>query len=268
MLPQIDTASTARAEADDRPAPPDLDARRHALFLDFDGTLVGFVDDPDAVKVAPDLVPALERLSEALGGALAIVTGRPVAAIDRFLSPLSLATAGVHGFERRHAPGAPVERSEPPSSLEDARRVLLSEADGVGLRVEDKGTAIVLHYRGREHLAEEARALGRKAVGDADDLKAIDGHAIVELRPTGIDKGRAIEALMGEGPFAGRAPVFLGDDTTDEDGFAAAQAMGGFGIKVGAGRTAAHHRVETLEEVRTWLLRQAERLCAAVTRPG
>jgi trehalose 6-phosphate phosphatase len=244
--------------------PPPLDADRHALFLDFDGTFVDFAPEPDGIKLRPGSIDRLEAVSTRLGGALALVSGRRVADLDRFLAPLQLPAAGVHGQEFRPAVGD--LRVQPTSpDLDEARRRLstLIVSDDP-LLVEDKGGALVLHYRKHPDQRGRAEALAAQTVAGLPDLHALPGHAIVEIRQHGISKAGALKLFIAAAPFAGRLPVFIGDDTTDEDGFRAAAEADGFGIKVGSGATAANFRLPDVSGVHAWL----DALLRRVSRSG
>lgn len=234
--------------------PPPIDPAGDALFLDFDGTLVEFADHPDAVKVQPTLIDTLDALSGRLDGALALISGRAISSIDRQTAPLRLPAAGVHGLELRHGDER-IRRNEAEAArLAPARAHiagLLSETDEI--RVEDKDGAIVLHFRTAPHSAGRARAIATAAAGCNDGLVAVDGHAIAEIRPKAVTKAGAIVELLKRDPFAGRRPIFVGDDVTDEDGFRAASRAGGFGIKVGPGETAATYRLADVAAVHAWL---------------
>lgn len=235
-----------------RPPPP-LDPDRHALFLDFDGTFVDFAPEPDAIRLRPGSIALLEAAAARLGGALALITGRRLDNLDRHVAPLRLPAAGLHGQETRLAWG-PVERRRISTQMEEARRRIGARlGDGDRLRLEDKGGALVLHYRTAPEEAGRARAIAAEAVGGLDELHAQIGNAIVEIRQRGIGKGDAVRRLAAAPPFAGRVPVFVGDDTTDEDGFVAAAAAGGFGVKVGPGETAAAFRLADVGAVHEWL---------------
>jgi trehalose 6-phosphate phosphatase len=233
-------------------APP-LDCAHSALFLDFDGTFVDFAPTPDAVRLRVGSGELLERLRQRLGGALAIVSGRRIADIDHYLKPLKLPASGVHGQEVRLPYGDLVIRSASPELEEARRRLSAAIRSDDPLMVEDKGWALVLHFR--QHPAERGRALqlGAEAVAGLSDLYALEGHAIVEIRQRGVSKASAIEMFGDVGPFKARTPVFVGDDSTDEDGFAAASAAGGYGVKVGPGATRAPYRLSDVGAVHRWL---------------
>ncbi|WP_246333128.1 trehalose-phosphatase [Aureimonas mangrovi] len=236
------------------PIPQPIDPTADALFLDFDGTLVRFVDDPQAVAIDRHALDTLLMLKEQLSGALAIVSGRRIADLDRFLTPLSFAAAGVHGLETRSAPGAPVESSAGPRTLDGVRASLeKAVAAQPALKLEDKGTALVLHYRERPDLEAEARAIMAAAVAGRGDLSVMHGNRIVEVHPAGMDKGNAVRRLMEAAPFAGRRPVYVGDDTTDEFAMRVVAEMGGLAVKVGDGETAANARLDDVGAVHRWL---------------
>lgn len=226
-----------------------------ALFLDVDGTLVEIAAAPDAVHVPPDLVALLDRLERGLGGALALVSGRTIETLDTLFSPLRLAAAGNHGLERRLA-GGPVFRPAMSPAIAPARTAMEAFAgahDGVIL--EDKHLSVALHFRAAPEAGGGAQALAEAIAADSDGgLFVQHGKMMVELRPPDGDKGSAIAEFMGEAPFAGRLPVFVGDDVTDERGFAVINAMGGHSIRVGAnGRSSARHVLNDVSSLRNWL---------------
>jgi trehalose 6-phosphate phosphatase len=234
-------------------APPPLDCGRSALFLDFDGTFVDFAPTPDAIELRPGGRELLERLRRRLGGALAIVSGRRIADIDVHLSPLQLPASGVHGQEFR--PTQSDLRIRPASpQLDEARRRLAAEIrPDDPLLIEDKGGALVLHFRRHPDQRARAARLAADATAGLSDLYALKGHGIVEIRQRGVTKAAAIALFGAVDPFAGRIPVFVGDDSTDEDGFAAAAAAGGYGVKVGPGPTDARYRLSGVGAVHRWL---------------
>jgi trehalose 6-phosphate phosphatase len=205
-----------------------------ALLLDLDGTLLDIAPTPDAVVVPPGLRPALLRLRARLGDALAVVTGRPISEIDALLGDAPYAVAGEHGGAIRHAPGAPVERAAvadlPAGWLERAERIAAGRA---GVLLERKPRGFALHFR----LAPDQgpalrRAMEEMLAGHQDRFAVLEGSMTWEMRPLGADKASAVAALMARPPFAGRMPVYVGDDVTDEDGMRAARAMGGLGLRV------------------------------------
>lgn len=231
---------------------PLLDTASSALFLDFDGTLVELAPEPDAIVIPSELVPLLAALRERLGGALAVVSGRAVGAIDTFLHPLDLPVAGVHGSERRTAGGQLVLLPTPSlDTVEQAAAQLLQAHPA--LAVEPKRGAVALHYRQAPQLEELCRRTMEAAVAASPGVTLLHGKMVFEAKSSLANKGKALGAFLEEPPFAGRKPVFLGDDTTDEPGFQVAQKLGGAGIKVGPGESLAQHRIAGPAAVRAGL---------------
>lgn len=208
---------------------------RAALLLDVDGTLLDFAPTPESVVVPAGLVETLVRLRGVLGGALGVVSGRPIEQVDLLLRGAPFAVAGEHGGAIRHGPGEAVERPALPSMPAG----WLAAAAGLaaahpGARVERKARGFVLHYR----QAPEAGAALREGVSglispEAGRFQMLEAAMAWEVRPVGMDKGVAVGLVMARAPFLGRAPVYVGDDVTDEDGIRAAEAMGGAGMLVG-----------------------------------
>ena len=231
-----------------------------ALFLDFDGCIVDIAPTPEAVDVPDGLPSLLVALREALGGAVAIVTGRPIEQIDGFLGTAVPAVAGLHGLERRTADGG-IVRSPLPGNDLPAVRALLEEfaAERPGVLVEDKTYTVALHYRLAPSLRDDCRDVLNAALKDAPEgWQVVEGKFVFEIKPRESTKGTAIEAFMGEAPFLGRTPVFCGDDITDEDGFEVVNARGGVSIRVGTGSaTRAATQVDTVGELLDWLQRVA-----------
>jgi trehalose 6-phosphate phosphatase len=215
-----------------------------ALFLDFDGTLVDIAAQPDEVIVPSGLVPTLEALNHYLGGALALISGRPLEQIDSYLHPLRLPAAGVHGAERRNAAGEISLLTIHPLQRVEEAALLLAQRHPP-LRVEVKRGSVALHYRQAPELESQCLAAMQAAVEDSPGLTLLRGKMVVEAKPGGASKGHAIEAFMQEKPFAGRCPVFVGDDFTDEVGFATVQRLQGLGVKVGEGSSVAWQRIES-----------------------
>lgn len=231
---------------------------RWALFLDVDGTLLDIADHPDDVRTTPRLKLLLRRALLELEGAVALVSGRAIADLDRLFMPLQLPTAGLHGIERRSADGTVHFRANREDQLHSVKRELMDFVQSrAGLLLEDKGAALALHYRNAPALAGEAeQMMARVARTAGKQFQVQRGKMVLELKPAGQDKGTAIGEFMQESPFAGRMPVFAGDDVTDEDGFVAVNGFGGHSIRVGDGQaSAAAYRVESVTELLAWLER-------------
>ncbi|PJC98058.1 trehalose-phosphatase [Janthinobacterium sp. BJB1] len=233
-----------------------LGNRGWAVFLDFDGTLVDLAPTPDGVRVAPGVIEALALLAERHGGALALISGRPVAQLDAMLAPLVLPVAGVHGVERRGADGQFHVAATPDVAPVLARARVLA-AIYPGLLVEQKRGAVALHYRLAPELEPLCLQEMTAAVQACPGVLLLHGKMVLEAKPAATDKGGAIAAFMQESPFAGRRPVFAGDDTTDEAGFAFVQQAGGQGVKVGSGPSAATLRLASPGALRAALLAAA-----------
>lgn len=222
-----------------------------AIFTDFDGTLVELAESPDDIEVPQDLPGQLERAMRELDSAFAVLTGREIADIDRYLSPLQLPVAGAHGTQRRRADGF-VETVDP-ASVQSAEEISQAISPLVvahpGLLLETKEGAVALHYRQAPELETAARIAMEEAIHGVGDFTLMQGKMVIEARPRGISKGTALRAFMREEPFLGRTPIVIGDDTTDEDAFLAAQELGGVGIKLGEGDTAARMRIANVASV-------------------
>jgi len=225
-----------------------------AVFIDFDGTLVEIVDKPEEVEPAGGLESVLAGCLSLLGGALAVVSGRPIQELDWFLSPLRLPAAGLHGLEYRLKPEDPTVTAQTGTEI-DVLRERLGRAKIIrdGVFVEDKGSALAVHYRAVPQSGPDILAFMKDAIADLEDLHLVSGKMVVEAKPDFSDKGSIVEAFMDERPFAGRVPVFIGDDTTDEDGMRAARRLGGFGVKVGSGESIADFRLKDVAAVHGWL---------------
>ncbi|MDA8250061.1 MAG: trehalose-phosphatase [Rhodospirillales bacterium] len=240
-----------------QPISPDFLPSPMALLLDLDGTLLDIAPTPDAVQVPPGLAETLRRLRATLDEALAIVTGRPPEQVDALLPDIPYAVAGEHGGAVRFGPGAPVQRAplpSPPPAWLDAAAALVAAHPGTLL--ERKAQGFALHYR----LAPAAGpALQRGLLALLDGQRThqlLPAHMAFEVKPRGADKGSAVAALMARAPFAGRVPVYVGDDVTDEDAIRAARAAGGLGLRV----------AEAFGDpagVRAWLARLADVALAA-----
>ena len=206
---------------------------KDALLLDFDGTLVDIAATPASVSVPPTLLRDLGALHERLNGALAVVSGRPVGELDALLAPLRLPAAGEHGAAIRTAPAAEPLRPRLPAVPPAWREAADDLARAMpGVLVEQKPGGFVLHYRLAPAAGPALHDALSRLVGGAPGFEIMPAAAAWEVRPRGIDKGEAVRALMQAAPFRGRRPIFIGDDVTDEDGIAAACALGGAGLRV------------------------------------
>lgn len=237
------------------------DARTTALFLDFDGTLVEIAERPDAVMLADETRAAVGTIARHTGGALGIVTGRDIATIDAFIAPLRLPIAGVHGLSRRDAQG---QVCAPPIDVailkQLKQRLNLLCATHPGLIIESKAGSVALHYRARPDLQDVCLEAMQRIVAELGGLKLQLGKMVVEALPEGASKGVAVLAFMSEAPFAGRVPLFAGDDVTDEGAFAAVNSLGGISIKVGDGASRASFRAQSSSVFLEWLVGYARYL--------
>ncbi len=223
-----------------------------ALFFDFDGTLVELAARPDQIVVAPDLSANLARLATRQGGALAVLSGRPLEQIDHWLQPARLPAAGVHGSERRGQDGR-IFRLQVAGLDEVANRLQVWCDAHPNLLLERKPAAIALHYRGADELEASCVKEMEAAALELPDMTLMLGKKVLELKPKAANKGLALRAFLGEAPFAGRMPYFFGDDVTDEAGFEAVNALGGVAVKVGAGPSVASWRLPDPAAVRRWI---------------
>ncbi len=211
-----------------------LDPGSVALLLDVDGTLIDIGPSPFEVHVPDELCRSLERLLETTGGALALVSGRPIRDLDKLFSPLALPAVGGHGAEMRVHAGEVVSAA---GALPEAMRAQLAKAKALagGIEIEDKGYSFALHFRKAPRAEGQLRAAiaAARAAFPGEAVEVLPGKAMFEVKRPGISKGEAVRALMTRPPFAGRTPVFLGDDVTDESVFALLPALGGKGFSVG-----------------------------------
>lgn len=245
--------SSARQQLHDLPPPPSFPPASAALFLDLDGTLAPIMPRPE--HVGPDRRRAMliKRLNATLKGRVAVVSGRALDDLDRIFERGVTPVAAVHGLVRRDADGH-VVIATPHSGIPDARLLLrdLARCDK-GLQFEDKGVSVALHYRNAPGAGEAVIETAERIAG-ATGLVLQRGDMVVELRTPGQDKGQSVAAFLREQPFMGSTPIFVGDDLTDEDGFAAAARLGGYGVLVGEMRpTAASFRLKDTAAVSAWL---------------
>lgn len=252
----IKTAARKRQPTLRRRPPPPLD-RGVALFLDIDGTLIELAASPELVTVHGEVAARLPELASELDGAVALITGRTIENADCLFPALSLPIAGQHGSERRAADGSIHRHRHAMPGFAQLRRELerfAARHDGVWL--EDKGATLALHYRQAPRLASHVHRTLRQqlAIGAGGRAWRLQpGKGILEVGQEGRDKGTAIGEFMAEPPFRGRLPVFLGDDHSDEYGFATVTRMGGWSVKIGSGTTGASYRLPDVAAVRRWL---------------
>jgi trehalose 6-phosphate phosphatase len=222
-----------------------IDPSRTAFFLDFDGTLAPIVDDPARAALPLATRATLSKLNQVCSGALAIVSGRSIQDLDRFLQPLVLPLAGVHGLERRGADGQ-VRRVEIDSETQQdlTRTAQNFVAHHVGVLAETKPGSIAVHYRRRPDLEAECLSFAQSCARTYPALHLLHGKMVIEMKLDTRTKGDAIADFMSEPPFRGRTPFFAGDDVTDEAGFARVAAMEGITVKIGEGQTSARYRLE------------------------
>ena len=243
----------------DQPPPPALPPAEIALFLDVDGTLVDLAPRPDAVVVPGRLIDVLTALDERLEGALALVSGRPVADVDHLFTPLRLRASGVHGAEIRTAPQAAVTSTGAgrlPAALIASLGVVA--AGHAGTIVEDKGYSVAVHYRANPSAGPALRQALASCMARSDlDLRLLPGHMVFEVKGAAFNKGVAVAAFMDGPPFAGRRPVFIGDDTTDLPAFEAALVAGGLAFSVTTPRAGVSGHFDDPGQVRAWLGRLA-----------
>jgi trehalose 6-phosphate phosphatase len=227
----------------------------YAFFFDFDGTLVELAPTPDGVLVPPDVPALLAELRTLTNGAVAVVSGRGIGSIDAFLGLPDLPIAGLHGAERRDANGDTQRIGFNDDRLLHMEQVLADVVnDNPGMLLEIKGASLALHYRNAPDREPIARAATARLVADFPGAYVLQpGKMVYEIKPKDVDKGRALRAFLDEPPFAGRKPVFAGDDLTDEKGFAVVNETGGVSIKVGGGDTIARTRLDSVSALHEWL---------------
>jgi trehalose 6-phosphate phosphatase len=224
------------------------------IFLDVDGTLIEFREDPVSATADSELIALLQDTAAMFGGALALVSGRLLATLDTMLAPLRLPASGLYGLERRDADGAVHRRLNSVQALDSARGMITDFAVAhPGLIVEDKGTAIALHYRRAPAYGADCRRTAYAAVAGLWPLYlVIEGSMVVDIVPTGASKATAIEEFLLEPPFARRIPIALGDDFSDCDAFSAVHRHGGVAVAVGR-RIYGDYRLDDCRAARQWL---------------
>ena len=238
---------------DDLPPPPVPHRATAAIFADLDGTLADIRATPGDVKPDASRRRLLARVTDALNGRLAVISGRGLDDLDRVLEGRVTALGAVHGLVRRTAAGELLGPGADPDIAEAVTAFDRLATDDPGLLVENKDAAAAIHFRLAPDYGQACEELAQRLAQD-HGLLVQRGNMVVEVRTHGPDKGDAVAAFMREPPFAGSVPIFLGDDITDEDGFRAADALGGFGIVVGPRRpTRARYALPDVRSVQAWL---------------
>lgn len=255
-------ASEIPTSAEEIDEPPRISLENTAIFLDVDGTLLDIAPTPLDVRVPDNLRNSLRALWTQRGGAIAFISGRPIAELDRIFQPLRLPAVGGHGAEIRFTPDGDIRRSEL-ASLDDSLRDDFSKIArvGPGIIVEDKEYSLAIHYR----LAPQFGADIMKNVvaickhERCESLEVLPGKLVIEIKPSGYSKGTGLRELMTAEPFSGRRPVFIGDDVTDNAAFAALPEFNGIGFSVGGIVPGAAFNFDGPQDVRRWLAQLSER---------
>jgi trehalose 6-phosphate phosphatase len=232
-----------------------------ALFLDLDGTLIDIAPAPDLISVPLDLVPLLARLAMGLRGALAVVTGRSVVDVNRFLDPLRLVTAGVHGAQLRTEINGNVLLTVGPMDPLVASAVHKLGDLAPGVVIESKMYSIAVHYRLAPSVEPQIEAALKGIVADSPDHFILcPGRCVIEVVPKHVSKGAALDALMALSAFKGRRPIMIGDDVPDESALAAAIRHGGAGLRVRGEHFQREADFRGPSDVRAWLAAMADKL--------
>jgi trehalose 6-phosphate phosphatase len=240
------------------PEPATLDRHLIGLFLDVDGTILDLAPTPDAVEVPGALLGELATIERRLGGAMALVSGRPIEELDRLFEPLRLRVSGVHGGEIRYAPDEPTKslaaRRLPEEAWARLSRLLV---EFPGAFAENKGVSFAVHYQLAGAFADDIREALESFLRQYPEwpLELIGGRAVYEIKLAGFDKGKAIECFMARPPFAGRRPIFVADDRVDGPGFEKALALGGLALSVGAKLPGVSGWFASPKDLRAWLER-------------
>jgi trehalose 6-phosphate phosphatase len=253
-------AAPAQPRQDQLPPTP-IDPQTTAIFLDIDGTLLDIAPTPLEVKVSDALRATLASLSRMFHGAVAFVSGRPIAEMDRLFDPLRLAAVGGHGAEIRYAPAGEIRRSEIATLDEDLRAEFSRIGRiGDGVIVEDKGYSLAIHFRLAPQLGGEIMKSVTAVCKDdrCSALEILPGKAVVEIKPGGYDKGTGLREMMSVPPFTGRTPIFVGDDVTDSAAFAVLQDFAGTGFSVGGVVPGTSFNFDGPQDVRGWLRHLSE----------
>jgi trehalose 6-phosphate phosphatase len=229
-----------------------------AILLDIDGTLLDLAPTPREVWVPPDLEQTLSELKQRSGGALALVSGRSLNDVDLIFAPVRFPAVGGHGAELRVcAECESVAVQAPPLDKDLKGRLAAIGKLGPGVLVEDKGYSLALHFRLAPHLERaiyDAVAAIRADLPSAP-IEVLPGKSVCEIKHSGFTKATGVLELMQHPPFAGRRPIFIGDDVTDETVFAIMPELNGFAFSVGRHAEGVAGHFDAPGDVRGWLKR-------------
>jgi len=236
-------------------APPAVDPANIAFLTDFDGTLIPYGGSSlQHVARNPVLPRLLAKLIDRTGGATAVVTGRGVAELDGLLEPLRLPVSGTHGAEFRATPDGPIELDHASGELDHLHQLCVAfVGNRPGVVIERKTLTLVLHFHDSPAFASPALDFAYGACREVAGFVPQAGRGVIEFKPIGADKGKGVQRVMARAPFAGRLPVFVGDDLPDEAGFAVVNDMGGISIRVGDGDSVAKYRLPNVEAVLAYI---------------
>lgn len=258
-MEQIEARETSKLNmATPPPVRLPIPLHRLALFLDIDGTLAPITSRPEFTRVPLDTRRTLLQLHQS-GVAVAALSGRPLVQVRRLLRPLQIPAGGSHGAQLGSADGRSVRATGLlPSAL--VQRIQQGIACLPGVWLERKPASLAIHWRQAPQFREDVDRLARAALAETQGWRLVPGHCVHELRPSGRDKGIALQRLMRRPDFTGRWPLAIGDDRTDEDAFAAALALGGAAIRIGdAPDTAAPWVLPDVGALAHWLRAQMQR---------
>jgi len=248
-----------------------LDSASHALFFDIDGTLLDIAARPDDVSVPASLKTGLQQLTRKFGGALALVSGRSIRDIDRLFGDLKPRASGCHGGELRLLPGGDVFMAAsgrlPPGIMDNLKRLAAAHR---GLLLEDKGVCVAVHYRAAPTLGAALRYELEGIIARSGEvgLTVLPGRLVYEIKRNHVDKGTAVAAFMRLPAFAGRRPVFIGDDITDIAAFTVVKREGGAAWSVGRELAPATRIFDDASDVRAWIAAEARAHLQGDARTG
>jgi trehalose 6-phosphate phosphatase len=229
-----------------------------ALLLDVDGTILDLAPTPQEVRVPSSLRQAMNRLSERTGGALALVSGRPLSDLDRLFAPLQLPAVGGHGAEFRPIAGSSLDiRRTVPLDATLKRKFAAIAESGPGILIEDKGYSVALHYRLAPELGDVVNEAAARVCleNPSVSVELLRGKSVLEIKQAGFSKATGVRELMRYPPFRDRHPIFIGDDVTDESVFEIIGDFHGLAFSVGRMVSGIDGYFENPEAVRGWLVR-------------